>query len=548
MTQASALPSRRLLIPRWRRFATTLQLNELSHSMLGNETFGINKTNEFEIKLNNVKTNPNLISDAELVETALVVNRLLEAEQSAIRLLSDESDAKSITKDQAATVLRRIGKKALIPAKYQKELNRTQLKFRELINLNQRNPIAWIDLALEQTSKGHIDNAKRSVSVALQLSPNNRHVLRAATRFYVHVGEIDRAHRILIRSDSSKNDPWVVAAEISVGQILNEAPKLTKRGAEMIESDQRHPRHISELAGALATLELGANRKRLRRLFDRSMEDPTGNSLAQAAWAGPKVGIDIIASTNQTSRATAENEASAYRDYENGWLVSSLSRSSAWLQEEPYSIRPIQFSASISGMIGEFERSIELCDQGLLIDKKNIDLQLTKAFALSSIGKFADANSIFDRLYVISTDYLHKYYITANRGLIAFRSGQSQIAKNYYREALAGFQRLGAMLAFATAYAYYAEEALNSNDEELVQILKEACSAAKRYGQAVPARETLRRIHQKLEKKEMFSLAEIINSAGILLPAEPLIVDQKKKAWFIAGPDGNPISPIHRIE
>lgn len=51
----------------------------------------------------------------------------------------------------------------------------------------------------------------------------------------------------------------------------------------MVESNALAPRHTSELASAIGTLEFEhGNRKGVRRMFDRAMRDPTENTVAQA--------------------------------------------------------------------------------------------------------------------------------------------------------------------------------------------------------------------------------------------------------------------------
>jgi hypothetical protein len=55
---------------------------------------------------------------------------------------------------------------------------------------------------------------------ALQLAPQNRHVLRSAARLFLHVGDPECAHDLVARNDATKNDPWLIAAEIAIAYLL----------------------------------------------------------------------------------------------------------------------------------------------------------------------------------------------------------------------------------------------------------------------------------------------------------------------------------------
>src|SRR5439155_22265534 len=79
-----------------------------------------------------------------------------------------------------------------------------------------RNAFVWVDLALLYTTLGLRDQAARAIRIALALAPEDRFVLRCASRFLVHIGDAERAHHILKRSEATPYDPWLMAAEFAV--------------------------------------------------------------------------------------------------------------------------------------------------------------------------------------------------------------------------------------------------------------------------------------------------------------------------------------------
>ncbi len=106
--------------------------------------------------------------------------------------------------------------------------NMVTSKVRGPIRANIYDALAWLDLAFYQTMENHVDKAKRSMLVAMQLAPENRFVLRCASRFFLHLNDPDHARDILIRSEGIKTDPWLMAAEISMSAIAGKGPKSAK--------------------------------------------------------------------------------------------------------------------------------------------------------------------------------------------------------------------------------------------------------------------------------------------------------------------------------
>ena len=89
---------------------------------------------------------------------------------------------------------------------------------------------------------------------------------------------------------------------------------LIKRGQAMLADRNFAPRHLTEFASALATVEMyDANLRRSRQLFRTSLVEPNDNSLAQAAWAARRdPGVGINEDALDTSRS---NEARAWHAF-----------------------------------------------------------------------------------------------------------------------------------------------------------------------------------------------------------------------------------------
>jgi hypothetical protein len=176
---------RRLMIPRWRSLRLTIRSRELSSSSIKRETGSAGKiTPELQRRLENWRRNPNLVSAAELVETAIVDVQEEEAIDAARSLVTEGSDAVPLVQAQAALLLKRVGLGSEIPHHIKLQAGGSTALWRRRTQVYPQNALGWVELALSYTIDEHFDRAERALLVALQLAPNNRHVLRSASRFF----------------------------------------------------------------------------------------------------------------------------------------------------------------------------------------------------------------------------------------------------------------------------------------------------------------------------------------------------------------------------
>jgi tetratricopeptide (TPR) repeat protein len=465
------------MVPRWRSLHLTVRSKELSvpRGKSGNSEIKQFST-EFKRRLEKWRLAPEVISAAELVETAIVEAEENEAIGAARSLLAPNSHAVPLVQKQAALLLRRVGKGSEVPDHINPEPQVTAGLWRRRIRLHPHNAVAWVELALNQTIGGHLKHAERSMTVALQLAPDNRHVLRSAARLFLHLGDPEHAHNILLRSTATKNDPWLIASEIALSKLAGKSPYFYKRGLVIVESDQLLPRQITELAGSIASNELAeGNRKKARRFFGASMTDPNGNALAQAEWASPLFGIDLFPLSRLTSVEEA-SEALAFHLYREGKFSDIPPACEAWAENEPYSIRPYEVGASSASTIEEYEKADELARHGLRIRPSAPTLLNSRAFSLACMGRIDEAERILKSM-VHDVDERARLVSKANYGLIAFRRGQNEEGIALYRAAIDGFQRAQFPGLALFARAYLAREAALAHAPEATKIIADTKSA-----------------------------------------------------------------------
>jgi Flp pilus assembly protein TadD len=339
-----------------------------------------------------------------------------------------------------------------------------------------RNAIAWADLALYLTLAGSFQHAERAMRTALHLAPNNRFILRSASRLYVHQNRLDVAHQLLARADATPYDPWLVAAEIATARSAGTTSRLIKAGRNMLENRTFHPRHISELASALGTTEGDsptARRLTVRRLIAKSLLDPTENSVAQAQWHTTNTGFGPSFHKDPDTRSILHTqgvyEAMAWQSYIEGDFATALEQAKKWFDDQPFSARPAFLASQLSALLCQDPKlAVEIAERALVPNPNEFMLWNNLAYAKALLGETEDARKAINHIQQSALDPLSKLYVTATTGAIAFRSGDTEEGRRLYMKAMKEFADAGGaredfdLYALAFAHLAYEEAAAKS--------------------------------------------------------------------------------------
>lgn len=435
---------------------------------------------EFQDRLLRWHSSPTVITAGEVIGTAIVEGHEGQATSAAKAILGSGFAATPLLRSLARRTLHRAGQQT--PLATRSGFNQAQSKalWRRRTRLYPYNSLAWVELALYELLDRNKLQARRCMTVALQLAPHDRHVLRSAARLFVHLDEADRAHELLVRNDRTLLDPWLLAAGVSIATLAQRRPPSIKSARYLMESDNHPDRHLSELAGALATLDLEAgSTKRARAYFRRSVVDPTGNALAQMEWAAPELGRSLVAA--RTFAKTAEREEARVftllraEQFQRVPLLCDR-----WSALEPYAIRPYEFSSSATTVTGKHKKTIATAAAGLQIRSNSTTLLNNMAFALAHCGDLDGAERY---LNLVTPESGRIQYLTnANRGLLALRKGFFETGLDQYREAILGFSRIGDKRSADVARLYRAREAAIANVPGMRQLVDIGREANKRLG------------------------------------------------------------------
>ena len=472
----------RKVIPRWRTFEQTLRFGELNSVVPPRAHHQV--TSDFLApKIMDWLEHQTVGHAADLVGSALTLGREGEAAEAARFLLQDDLNVSPWARELAEQALGTPGNSETVPSP--EALKRPALHarvriLRHLLRTEPRDPIIWVELSRVYAILGLGDQAARSMTVALQLAMNNRFVLRSASRLWVYLDDPERAQDIIVRADRTRHDPWLLAAEIAIGSIDGKTPRFVKAARRMLLDGQFSPAHISELASAVATLELSSGSvKKSKKLFGRSLEYPTENSIAQAAWASRQ--NSIIHLDEEYLDRPNTFEARSWSFYSQSRWEQAIEECQLWQNDQPFSSRPSIHGSYVSATaLEDYARSEEFAEQGLIANPSDFTLLNNLAFALINRGNIEGAKKALSRANRLQLSDRYQVVLQATQGLLAFRTGEVEVGRQLYSDARLKARKLHDSKPFALASAFYAIEEISQKVSYSSSVRSEALQVLRR--------------------------------------------------------------------
>lgn len=423
----------RKLVPRWRSSEMTTSLGELTGPLRSPiESYGVD---DFDEKVSNWRSSPTVSSAAELLAAGFVHSRLEETREAAEFIVRYAPPRFAFLRDMAFQVVNPF--QALDPDDEQTQEKQIR-SHREILTVEPRNPLKWVDLARNFLLIGRAKKASRAMQTALQLAPDDRFVLRSATRLYLHLREPEKAYYILSVSEAVQDDPALVGPEIAVSSLVNRTSRLMRRGIRLLESKDHSESQLSELAAVIATEELrhGAGRK-VRQLFTKSLLKPNENIVAQVRWAASKT--DSVLFDPRYLLVDRSFEARAWTNFFNGDWRDAFVQSKSWLKDQGFSRRPAALGSFIAAVTMEDHlEAIAILRRGLISNPNEPLLLNNLAYSLACLGKTQEAEQYLQRIAIRSDDPARESLsITkaATAGLVEYRKGNSDLGRALYRKA-----------------------------------------------------------------------------------------------------------------
>jgi tetratricopeptide (TPR) repeat protein len=450
--------SNRRTVPRWRSFRNTARLGGLTSSAVSTANKGHLDLTNLRKSRRDWEANHTVAFAADFLGAAFVRGEAETARDAATFLLERGVAPVRMSSQLARVVL---GKPLEATADLSRPGHHQAIhRIRHLLQNDLRNGVAWIDLARSYVALGQARYGGRPIEIALSLAPDNRFILRSAARYFLHVGDIDRAHAILRQTARLNLDPWLLAAEIAISSISGRTSRFVKLAREFVERRSVSPEHTSELASELGTLEFEAGaKKRTRALIRHALISPTDNAVAQAAWVARQSG-DVTIQPSPTLLMTPQAfEARAWANLRDKQWYASVDDARQWLSDEPFSSRPAVFGSWVACVaLCNFHDGEMFAREGLLIDPDDEVLLNNLTYCLASTGRVAEASTHFARIDPAHLRALTRATYLATKGLLEFRSGRVSDGRTLYEDAIQDAVGRGVRREALVASLHYARE------------------------------------------------------------------------------------------
>ena len=489
----------RQVVPLWRGFVETMQKGELAPFQ---GTPGPQYTDEAVAGLvHDWKEGPNLAVASDLVSVAWNLG-LDTVAIDAARFVLAKKDTPTAARSIAGLYLQNAGVTFEYPQDddlpmavseaiegglplqtrtFYAQIRETKIK----LTAYPRNPILWTNLSRLYTTLGVQPKAADAMRVALTLAPENRFVIRAASRLYLHQKEGDRAFQLLTRSGFLRHDPWILSAEIATADAIKKTSRHIKNARRMVEVGRFSPFHLSELASALGTLDAKAgNRKVSRRLVEFSLQKPAENAIAQANWLSRNV--DFIPDSGVTHSESAE--ANAYSAIRSERWVVALRATINWMTSQPFSSRPARIGTYVaSEVLQKYDIAIQMGELALKSNPDDHTLRNNLAFAFASRGQQGDlmrAQEELMKMIPLTRDIEDRTFMAATQGLIAYRSGSLELGRRLYDNAISFSEKTQNLTHEALARVHLALEALRAQEVDAEKLRSVAIAKASKLSEA----------------------------------------------------------------
>ncbi len=324
----------RQVIPRWLPFGMTQSLGEINplnkiildnrnfdDSYLKKELYWLNKNDNFSAI--DYAATAYIFGDTKNINVINAAKHIIKEKKSYSKYAIDLANTilNGIQYDNSAINIQKL------------EIHQKISTLKKRIIQYPYNSINWVDIAFYYTIIGQNIKAKRSIDIAVHLSPNNRFILRSAVRFYLHVNELDKALYIIKKSYLVSIDPWITSVEIALTQRFGLKSKYYKKGIKLLTAGDFSNFCLSELNCTIGTLHYngGSNRKAKKYIVD-SLIDPNENVLTQAEWLSPNINIQM---TNRPDLKFL-SEANTRKYFREGKFKESLNSAHDWIKFQPF--------------------------------------------------------------------------------------------------------------------------------------------------------------------------------------------------------------------
>ncbi len=352
---------------------------------------------------------------------------------------------------------------------HREAFDRSVAWLRSRIRYNNRDVLAWIDLAYLNTLRGDMIEARRNVMVASTLSPESPFIIRSSGRFLVHDDDAEAALYLTRKALKIGRCPDLIGTEIALSDLVDVASRWASEAKSIISklSNYREGK-IAETAIALATNEAKhGSRHKLKKILNKDWVSVDENVQAQLVWVSNFADVNIP----NDFLVEGNNAESQFRQfYATKNFKNALSAAEEWLEYQPFSTAPATYGSFIAGTyLGDYNKGAEICEAALYSNPSDFCLLNNAAFCLARAGDLMKAKACLSvaRRIVVDLGETEIAVFQATQGLVAYRSGDSLLGAQLYHEAIKYFEKNDLSKEERLATLMWAEEAAQAGDESI---------------------------------------------------------------------------------
>lgn len=426
----------RNVLPRWRPSSNQLsQEADLPLSIKANQTqSGVDIEFQIQTLLDEFAATGKPLFASEAMSTALASGNSSLLTDAARRLEHFDLTSVPIVGDTVA--------RALNPDSFhnESESDRGAIKrLKSTLRLYPASALTWLDLGLLYAQLGMTPKATRAVSAASTVSGKSRRVARSCSRFWVHSNQPDRALWTLERANNFKDDPWLLSAHLATSRFMGKASPFMSTARQIVKGQKFRDDQLSELGAALATTEVAHGAVKLAQSIVRKTQaQATENAIAQIIWLEKSAGVqfDSHPLTAGTSNAW---EARAQEEFDQNNWEKTCEETMSWLRDQPFSSVPaVRGSFVASTFLENYELALEFARLGNQANPLDPIIANNFAVCLACAGKTEEARKILSSSSKLRIGDRSNSVLQATDGLINYKEGNIDAARNLYRVAREG--------------------------------------------------------------------------------------------------------------
>lgn len=463
MTASRRIDRLRSVVPRWRSFLNTPTVETVPLSKFKDHPPIVGEM--FKDLIVGWRRNGQAHDYIDIMDAGIAVGDRRLASEGARKLLSIQKDIQPRIAEQAFQVVEGKSKfvsvsRLPIDEQSVEAIHQKISRLKVALAHSVRNALAHVEIARLYARLGQFTPAEHHIVVAISIAPNDRFVLRAATRFYTMLGQSDDALKRLWSSEAIRQDPWIQSAELAAALLAGRGTKFAHKSGRAIIRNRASGRDLSELATGWVTKmhEDGMPVRAVVKSLQPSLFDPTENALAQGVWLIEHAGREFGQSFPKTQFGSDAHEALAMALEEQGKYREAEEPMKNWFLDQPFQARAsISLSHLYFTYLEEYEKALDIAERGLSIHPEEWSLLNSAAISAAMLGKEDLARSYIKRLDRMSSNPEVEIFSLAAKGLVSFQFGKFDDGLRYYMESVRLSKKNGNHSRILLAYIYMNE-------------------------------------------------------------------------------------------